>query len=61
MEVDRHFIKENIERGVVELPFLRSEDRLADIPTKAVNARSFKDVLSKLSFGNPTTQFEGEC
>ena len=61
VEVDRHFIKENIESGAVELPFVRSEDQLADILTKAVNSRSFTSVLNKLSFGDPTTQLEGEC
>ena len=61
MEVDRHFIKEKIETGIVELPFVRSEDQLADILTKAVSSRSFGGVLDKLSIGDPTTQFEGEC
>ena len=61
VEVDRHFIKEKIETGIVELPFVRSEYQLADILTKAVNSRSFEDILGKLSIGDPTTQFEGEC
>ena len=63
MEVDRHFIKEKIEAGIVELPFVRSEDQLADILTKVVCSRSFKGVLCrvlcKLNIGDPTTQFEG--
>ncbi|XP_042067259.1 secreted RxLR effector protein 161-like [Salvia splendens] len=37
------------------------EAQLADILTKTVNARSFEDVLGKLRFGNPTTQFAGKC
>lgn len=55
VEVDRHFIKENIESGVVEFPFARSEDQLADILTKAVGAKNFSEVLGKLSIGNPVT------
>ncbi|XP_042010609.1 uncharacterized mitochondrial protein AtMg00810-like [Salvia splendens] len=43
VEVDRHFIKDNIEAKVVELPFVRSEDQLADILTKAVDSRSFHE------------------
>ena len=61
VEVDRHFIKEKLESGVVELPLVRSEEQLADIPTKAVNSRSLMNVLGKLRFGDPTTQLEGEC
>ena len=55
VEVDRHFIKENIEAKVVEMPYVKSEDQLADILTKAVNSKSFQEVLCKLSIGNPTT------
>ena len=55
VEVDRHFIKDNIEAKTVELPFVRSEDQLADILTKAVDARTFHEVLGKFSVGNPIT------
>lgn len=55
MEVDRHFIKENIEAGIVAFPFIRSSDQLADILTKAVGTKNFQDVLGKLSIGNPVT------
>ncbi|XP_042009144.1 probable carotenoid cleavage dioxygenase 4, chloroplastic [Salvia splendens] len=37
VEVDRHSIKENLEAGVIEFPFVKSEDQLADILTKAVH------------------------
>ena len=60
-EIDRHFIKEKIEDGIVELPFVWSEDQLADILTKAVATRTFESVLFKLGIGDPTTQLEGEC
>ncbi|XP_042067375.1 uncharacterized mitochondrial protein AtMg00810-like [Salvia splendens] len=41
---DRHFIKENIEAKVVEIPYVKSEDQLADILTKAVNSKSFREI-----------------
>ena len=55
VEVDRHFIKEKIDEGLIELPFVRSEDQLADILTKIVNGRIFHDALSKLGIGDLTT------
>ena len=61
MEIDRHFIKEKMEGGLIELPFVRSKDQLADILTKAVNGKTFNNILCKLGIGNPTTQLEGEC
>ncbi|KAI3739249.1 hypothetical protein L2E82_29648 [Cichorium intybus] len=59
VEIDRHFIKEKLEAGIIELPFVQLEDQLADILTKAVNGRIFNHCLGKLSFGDPTTQLEG--
>ncbi|XP_076908792.1 uncharacterized protein LOC143565815 [Bidens hawaiensis] len=39
IEVDRNFIKEKLETKIISLPFVRSEDQLADILTKVVNER----------------------
>ena len=55
VEIDRHFIKEKIEKGIIELPFVRSEDQLADILTKAVHSKVFEEVLGKLSIGDAVT------
>jgi len=59
--MDKHFIKVKIEDSNIELPFVRSEDQLADILTKAVTGKTFTRVLSKLSIGDPTAHLEGEC
>ena len=61
VEVDRHFIKEKLEGGIIELSFVRSEDQLTDILTKAVNDRTFSCTLRKLGIGDTTSQLEGEC
>ncbi|GKB17271.1 hypothetical protein Tco_0851194 [Tanacetum coccineum] len=60
IEVDRHFIKEKLEAKIITLLFVRSEDQLADILTKAVSERSLYKYLGKLNFGDPTIQLEGE-
>ncbi|KAD4584477.1 hypothetical protein E3N88_22078 [Mikania micrantha] len=61
IEVDRHMIKEKLEAGIIELPFVQSKDQLADILTKAVNGKILRYCLDKLSIRDPTTQLEGEC
>ena len=61
IEIDRHFIKEKIEAGVVDLPFVKSEVQLADILTKAVTGRVFEGALYKLNVRDPIIQLEGEC
>ena len=48
VEVDRHFIKQNLEEKIIRLPFVRSEDQLADILTKAVPTKDFYNSLGKL-------------
>ena len=61
VEVDRHFIKEKLEGGIIEFPFVRSEEQLADILTKAVHPKVFNEILGKLSIGDTIAQLEGEC
>ncbi|XXG69350.1 hypothetical protein AAC387_Pa06g2241 [Persea americana] len=48
VEIDRHFIKEKIDAGVITFPFLKSEEQLADVLTKAVANNVFDDSLCKL-------------
>jgi hypothetical protein len=48
VEVDRHFIKENLEEKIIRFPFVKSEDQLADILTKAVSSKEFYNSLDKL-------------
>lgn len=48
VEVDRHFIKENLDRRVIQFSFVRSKDQLADVLTKAVSRRAFHDAINKL-------------
>ena len=52
VEVDRFFIKEKLDRKIVKLPKIRSEDQLADILTKAVSNRVFLKFLDKLGMWN---------
>ena len=43
VEIDRHFIKQNLEEKIIRFPFVKSEDQLADILTKAVSSKNFHD------------------
>ena len=50
VEVDRFFIKDKLDKKIVELPKIRSEeDQLTDILTKAVSSRVFSKFLGKSS------------
>jgi hypothetical protein len=48
VEVDRHFIKENLEQKIVQFPFVKSESQLADVLSKAVSAKVFHGAIDKL-------------
>jgi len=61
IEVDKHFIKEKIADSSVELPFVRSEDQLAEILTKAITGKAFTRVLSKLRIGDPNAHLDRKC
>ena len=48
VEIDRHFIKENLQAKIIRFPFVKSKDQLADILTKAVSSKDFYNSLDKL-------------
>ena len=48
VEVDRHFIKKNLEEKIIWFPFVMSEDQLAYIHTKAISNRNFYILIDKL-------------
>ena len=48
VEVDRNFIKEKLEAKIIEISFVKFEDQLADVLTKAVTGSLFHNSLSKL-------------
>ena len=52
VEVDRHFIKEKLKAKIIGVSFVKSEDQLADILTKAVTGKVFHNSLSKLGMSN---------
>ncbi|KAF6150229.1 hypothetical protein GIB67_000103 [Kingdonia uniflora] len=48
VELDRFFIRENIDKGCISFPYVKSEDQLIDILTKGVCGRIFIDMIDKL-------------
>ena len=48
VEVDQHFIKQKLKDKVIQFPFVKSEDQLADILTKAASSKIFHNSLDKL-------------
>ncbi|KAK8931094.1 hypothetical protein KSP39_PZI016656 [Platanthera zijinensis] len=47
IEVDRHFIKENIEKGLVCTPFVPFDRQLADILMKSLSGITFGRIVVK--------------
>lgn len=48
VEIDQHFIREKLDAKIVQFPFVKSEEQLADILTKAVTSGVFHSSLHKL-------------
>lgn len=48
IKVDWHFIKENLEEGVICIPFVPSKDQTANILTKGLFKPTFDELISKL-------------
>ena len=52
IEIDRHFIKEKLEEGLVCMSYVPSECQLVDIFTKGLNSSSFQNFVFKLGMEN---------
>ncbi|KAK2984412.1 hypothetical protein RJ640_009912 [Escallonia rubra] len=52
VEVDRHFIKEKLESGLICTPYISTEGQLADILTKGLASSAFYRIVSKLGMEN---------
>ncbi|CAL8163963.1 unnamed protein product [Prunus armeniaca] len=48
----RHYIKEKLVDKLIDVPFVKSEEQLADVLTHAVSAKVLHDSLDKLGIGN---------
>ena len=49
IEVDRHFIKEKLEKGLICVPYVPTAQQIADILTKGLPKRQFDLLVSKLA------------
>ena len=52
IEVDRHFIKEKLDCGLICTLYIPSQDNLADILMKGLNSNYFESIVSKLGMEN---------
>ncbi|CAA6670327.1 unnamed protein product [Spirodela intermedia] len=60
-ELDRHFIKEKVETGDVDLIYVGTSEQVADIFTKGLTRPIFQRMVSKLGIENIHTQLEMGC
>ena len=61
IEVDCHFIREKVVAGIINTPFIRTNEQLADILTKGSNGKSLHNALVKLGMYDIHAPLEGEC
>jgi hypothetical protein len=52
IEVDCRFVRKKMQSGEIEKPFIRSNEQLADIFTKALNKTGHWNILNKLGSGH---------
>jgi Reverse transcriptase (RNA-dependent DNA polymerase)/Integrase core domain/gag-polypeptide of LTR copia-type/GAG-pre-integrase domain len=52
IEVDCHFIRDKVQSKEIAIPFIRSQEQLADIFTKALDKKTSQQILNKLGSYN---------
>ncbi|KAJ9547523.1 LOW QUALITY PROTEIN: hypothetical protein OSB04_020066 [Centaurea solstitialis] len=53
IDIRYHFIKDHVERGTIELYFVKTEYQLADLFTKPLDEKRFNFLISKLGMFDP--------
>nr|KYP32418.1 Copia protein [Cajanus cajan] len=53
IEVDCHFIRNEILQGTIQPSYVPTQEQLADILTKALGRHQFQTLLNKLDIRNP--------
>jgi hypothetical protein len=53
IDIRYHFLKDNIQKGHIELHFINTEDQIADVFTKALDETKFQYFLGRLGMLNP--------
>ena len=60
MEIDRHFIKEKLDSGLICIPYASMNGQLYDILTKKLTNHSFQAITNKVGIDNIyTPDWEG--
>ena len=49
VEVDKHFIKEKLDSGLVCMPYIPTTEQVADILTKGLPKKQFENFIGKLA------------
>ena len=52
MEIDRHFIKEKLDSGLICIPYASMNGQLDDILTKKLTNHSFQAITNKVGIDN---------
>ena len=61
IEIRYHFIRDYVQRGVVELQYVSTHEQVADIPTKSLGRGKFVFFRDKLGVVRNTFLGKREC
>jgi hypothetical protein len=61
VEVDYHFLRDQLKLRIIQIRFIKSSDQIADILTKPLGQHTFLQHTSKLCLASSPTQLAGGC
>ena len=61
VEIDRHFIKEKLDNGIICIPYVSSSSQVTDVLTKGLPEKTFSFFVARWVFMIFLPHLEGEC
>ena len=52
IKIDKHFIEEKLDSGLICTPFVSTNNQLANVLTKRLSSTVFQDIVSKLGMAD---------
>ena len=61
MEMKYHFIRDMVQKGMVKIEYINTQEPIVDVMTKPISVKKFKHIQNKIGMVENASLVETEC